>query len=553
MIKKFKINKNLLLFITFVIFLFSNFSLDLTEDRRYTIQDCSLKILDSIDENIELIFFIDGKLPYDLIFFKENIKNYIDSLNSKKNKIKYKFIDFESLKDDDRKFFYKIFKEKKINPTTLIFKKDKDHTVERIIYPAVVIKYKEKIDVFNIFSKNNFSDLKKIVNDSISNLEFTIISSIKRITSKKKKIALLRSHGTASDLILKDCIEIIKNNYQYIEFFLEKNSIISPKDFESLIIVDPVNKFCEEELYNLDQYLMQGGNLIFFLNPMTVDMNSLERDENISVEKNTGIEIFLYKYGIILNSDLVQDIQCSKYPIVLGKIGNRNNISNIKWPFFPIITHFEDHQITNGLDAIYAQFCSSISFFEQEDQKINFIPLFFTSQNTFVSKSPIFFNKKFIKLDLDKNFYETGHIILSAIIEGEFSSIFLNSIILPKNSKESFISHGKSKIFLGSSSSFIKNIYHENLNSIFPMGYDPFEKRELSNQIFFINLLNFFSQEKDFLSLKNKRKKINILNIYLIEDYKKIIQISLLLLPIILNSCLFLFFLFLRRRKKIKF
>jgi hypothetical protein len=98
--------------------------------------------------------------------------------------------------------------------------------------------------------------------------------------------------------------------------------------------------------------------------------------------------------------------------------------SQVKFPFIPIVTQFNDHPITKGLEQVILAFCSPITYVG--DTSIQFTPIAFTSENSGLLNAPLMFdiNKKWMKPDfLDGQQVVAG--VLSGVNSNEFSRIAL--------------------------------------------------------------------------------------------------------------------------------
>jgi len=68
----------------------------------------------------------------------------------------------------------------------------------------------------------------------------------------------------------------------------------------------------------------------------------------------------LFQIWSAYQSRLIEDRVSGKYPIVVGNAGNRPQIMQLDWPFFPLINQYGEHPITRNMDAVVTKFISSI-------------------------------------------------------------------------------------------------------------------------------------------------------------------------------------------------
>lgn len=506
--------------------------IDITRDKRYSFPKCYKKFISEISDIVKINIYISGKLPHDLQFFKEKINETISFFCNFTNKINYTFIDLDQLEDSEKYELIKFFKNKGESPTTLQVKTGK-RTIERNIYPVAVINFQDKKEIIPLLEASKFSTLREIVGESLEDIEYKIVSAIEKLSSPKKKILILQSHYSPNNLYLKDLISVINERYIAEDLFLNETNFISPDEAAAIFIIGPQKKFSDEELYVLDQYLMRGGRLIFFLDGLKINLDKIYSNKNFAFPTETGLEIFLEKYGFQLHPKIIQDIQCSKYPFIVGNIGNQPNISLVSWTFFPIFTHFGEHKIMNNIDSLYCQFASSIGAEESTEKKAT--GLIFTSSNSLSTEAPIYVNLDAMAFDPNPESYYESYIPIAGILEGEFESAFKNELLLPNNAnKENFISKSLStKIFLAGSSSLALNQESRSSKEILPLGFDLFSKKQHSNKPFIRNLINFICDNSKIV-YKKKLKTIYYLDTATCQKYKILIQFIVFAVPIFL-------------------
>ncbi|MEJ5359308.1 MAG: Gldg family protein [Desulfobacterales bacterium] len=82
-----------------------------------------------------------------------------------------------------------------------------------------------------------------------------------------------------------------------------------PEDIACLLVVKPREAFSDWELYQLDQFLMRGKSLAFFLDPFE-EVQAPGQASHLPIE--TGLEPLLAHYGVRLERAIVLDEHCYK-------------------------------------------------------------------------------------------------------------------------------------------------------------------------------------------------------------------------------------------------
>ena len=148
----------------------------------------------------------------------------------------------------------------------------------------------------------------------IETLDSSIDESLKALASNVNSVAYVTGHG---ELALSDeqsgasaLSSILSEHYSLKEVNLSESDI--PLSVSCVMINGPKTPFTQTELYKLDQFLMNGGNLLMFLDPFDPDP---QRDENgmpVYTPLDTGLDKLLEKYGIAVNREYVMDEKCAE-------------------------------------------------------------------------------------------------------------------------------------------------------------------------------------------------------------------------------------------------
>ena len=112
----------------------------------------------------------------------------------------------------------------------------------------------------------------------------------------------------------------------------------------------------------IDQYIMHGGKLLWAVDNLYASMDSLQRSSGSFVAFDMGLELDeqLFKYGVRITRDLLQDLECDKVPSVIGSIGDKPQIELLPWPYAPLLRNTGDHPISKNLDFVLSSFPQTI-------------------------------------------------------------------------------------------------------------------------------------------------------------------------------------------------
>lgn len=204
----------------------------------------------------------------------------------------------------------------------------------------------------------SYADKKEVlpVIKSVDNLEYELTSAIRKLTtSKLKKIGFLAGHGEPSlQEDLKQALSLIEKNYVTTAVdFSQKKEI--PEDVDTLIILTPTKKLEEDELFAIDQFLMKGKSLAFFVGTVQVDLQSFQANN-----LDHGLDKLMKQYGITLNQNLILDMQ-NKRIQVASQQGQFRVQNIINYPLIPVLTDFDkSNSLTGRLDSLPLPFACSL-------------------------------------------------------------------------------------------------------------------------------------------------------------------------------------------------
>ena len=569
-------NRHQNIFIIFIIIIlvnvisnFFSFDIDLTEDKKYTLSDNSKKILSQVDDILTIKVYLEGELPTGFQMLSSSINDFLINCKNENSQIQFEFINPNDNNESKKQEIFTQLQSQGLFPTDLTIKKTSE-TSRKIIFPGAIMYFKEKRESVNLL-ENNFSlSPQENINNSIENVEFHLISTINKILNNRKdNIAFLKGNGELLSTQTFDITNSVNNdnnnlNYYYNveEFDLKKfefDSINNQPDislqlknlnrYKVIIIAKPTIPFNKLDKFLIDQYIMNGGKLLLLIDGVNASIDSINNQNGYFISKKNDLNLDdqLFKYGVRINSDLVQDLRSTEIPIVTGYSNNRPIQELFKWPYYPLISSKSNHPITNNLDGIKSDFISSIDTLKNNIKKTILLE---SSNNSRLVQSPSKVSLGIIENPPPAESYNKENIPLAVLLTGKFTSVFKNRIV-PKNNEINFKSSSDStSIIIVSDGDLIANEVSSSGNA-FPLGYDKFINYTFDgNKKFIINAIQYLNDQNGLIKLRSKNIKLRLLNNDIISNYKMPITIINLILPILI----FLFLIFIINQKnKLKY
>jgi gliding-associated putative ABC transporter substrate-binding component GldG len=319
----------------------------------------------------------------------------------------------------------------------------------------------------------------------------------------------------------------------------------------------PTQPFTDRQKLKLDQYVMNGGKIVWMIDRLYAEMDSLMRKQGdfIAYDRNLNIEDLLFKYGVRINPDLVQDLVCDKIPLVVGSIGDKPQMELVDWPYFPLLSSASDHSITKGLNQVLSIFPNSIDTIKVPN--ITKTILLQTSANSRKLVTPAMVSLNSVKTEDDLKTFDKAHIPIAVLLEGKFSSLYSNR--LPKSTIDSFTDVYQQpflssalvpgKMIVVADADIATNVYAPQGEADLEMGYNKFTQAQYANKDFILNCIEYLTNSSGILATRSKEYTLRLLDAKKIDSDKTFWQLINIGLPIILVLLFGFLFQALRRRK----
>jgi ABC-2 type transport system permease protein len=572
-----KANKHIsvVLLIVLVLFIniltsFINWNIDLTADKKYSFAKESTSIINSLDDKLFIKVYLEGDFPAE---FKKLQKSTEDLLKRFKaianNNIDFEFINPNNVANENEKLdLFKQLVKLKLSPTDLEIKKE-GKQVNQIIFPGAIIYYKDKQAAVNFLKQSPGESPGSNINTSIEALEYEFASAIQHLTiNRLTKIAFLEGNGELSEQQVYDITESVLDDnfnlsyyYKVDRFNIKEFAIDSAtmlpdlsrqiallNTYKAIIIAKPTTPFNNLEKLLIDQYIMQGGKVLWLLDGVKASMDSLQNKSGTFIaSKNTlNIDDQLLSYGVRINANLIQDLRSTKIPIITGYSNNKPQQSFFSWPYSALLVSDSKHAVSKGLDGIKCEFVSSIDTIKNNIQKTI---LLHSSKESRLNPAPSKISLGILKNPPTPNSYNKEFLPIAILLEGEFESVFKDKLV-QKNQQIQFIEKSvNTKMIVISDGDMIANDL-SNSGGIYPLGYDKNIKFTYpGNKHFLINAVQYLCGDNGLSHLKVKEHSLRMLDKKKVQKNKFIIQLINIALPILLLLLFALFFVRFKKRK----
>lgn len=533
---------------------------DLTEDNRFTLADQTVELVEELQDVVEFKVYLTGEhLPADLSRIKQAIEENLQELNELSDGyIEYEFVDLYGSIEDKDELNKELFRVQKLGITImpLSFPNAKGE-LERFNVPlGAEVFYDGNMVPLKFVEQNIKGSKNNTYKKAIESLEYEISNAIKKLVNPiSKKVAVLQGHGELGQYEIQDLATSLFEYYKTGPITLKDQYNIERVDaltgIDLLIIAKPQFAFSEKEKYVLDQYIMNGGKTIWMVDgTFGAELDSLRQSGIIFVSQtNTGLSPLLYKYGAKVNTDIIEDLQCTQIPIMTTANTDNGRPQMFSWIYNPVVVSNTNHIITKNLDPIKLEFASSIDTVPAEG--VDHTVLYQTSGRNRFKKTPTRVGFQETASGIKQELFKSPGKPVAVLLEGNFPSYFKNRISPKFASKAAFVDQSKqNKMIVISDGDIAKNWFVK--GQMMPIGTNEYSNNFYDNKKFVLNCINYLTDDTDLITVRSKNVQMRLLDAKKVKENKSNIVLLNMAAPsgIILIIALIIFWI--RKRKYAK-
>jgi ABC-2 type transport system permease protein len=537
---------------------FRLFRIDFTAEKRYTLSDASIRLLEKMEHPLLAELYLEGDIPPGFRRLKTAVEEeMLDIQQYSKNSIYVRRIDpYKEVPASERKEYFNSLLRQGITWTDLRIKTEQGITT-KLVFPSLVLKYQDRNCVINLLKNDPALPAEENLNRSVERLEFELMNAIVTLMRETPvHVAFLEGHQEADSLQVSDFSNTLAAWYKVSR--VQCSTLLSnPDNIKVLIVANPQSRFPESDKLILDQYLMKGGKLIWLIDPVKVSLDSLsEGMTTLAMPVDLNLRDQLYRYGIRLNNDLIQDAECMQIRVNTAPLGASPHYSLASWYFSPLLHPLQSHAVGKNVAPIASEFVSSLDTVG-ENQSIRKQILLSSSSFSRKNEAPLQVSLRMIDAAPSRDFFNRSNLPVGILLEGKFSSVFNNRIIdkagLPAGFQ--FIPESvPTKMALFTDGGLISNKVNRTTQvpTTLPLGYDRVTKITFGNRDFFLNLVQYLSDDASLSELKNKSWQIRLLDKVKLNEQDAYLRWLNLLIPLMLILAVGVLFAWIRKRRNEK-
>lgn len=533
-----------------IILTYSGIRLDLTKEKRYTLSDNTIKVLESVKKPLTVEVYLEGDFPASFKQLQSEMKFMLEEFRKINPKIDFKFIDPIKTKMSQDTLMA-------LGMQPSILPDVKDGKISQItLFPYAVIKHGNDGVSIPLVVQQAGIDADQQLTRSIEGLEYNLISNIKNIAAaKRKKIGILVNHDELNPDEFQGFVQLAMENYDAGPIIPKNQTELSLEDvpllkqMSALVIAKPRKAFTDNEKVILDQYIMNGGKTLWMIDAVNAEMDTLTRSKKVMpFPVDINMTDFFFNYGLRINPALVKDVKkFALLRLVTGEVSGNPQYTSLPWPYYPLGIAENNNPVTKNINPVKFEFPTSIDTLGGR-KNIKTKVLFESSERTLLKQVPNYVDlKEIASVDsLGQMEKPSTPKIFAVALEGKFNSAYASRI--ERKSYPGFkTSSPENKMIVIADGDVGRNKVIK--GKPLPLGVDLLTNEQFGNEQFLRNALDYLLDDSNLMELRNRNIEERLLDRQRITEEKSTWQWLNLLLPLAIIGLIGGLFFWLRKKK----
>jgi ABC-2 type transport system permease protein len=527
---------------------------DLTSEKRYTLSDYTKSTLRKLPGRISITVYLHGDLNIPFRKMEQSLHELLDEFSiCAGNHLTYEFIDpFDGETAQAKEKMMNKLYNKGLRATNII-NQEQGESTEKLVFPGALIAMKDTVPL-NFLKTNPAVSAEENINRSIQAFEFELMRAITSLVADStEKVAFTEGHGEFNEYQVRDLTEELGWYFQVDRGQINGTPGILDS-YKAVIIAGPTQPFPEKDKLVIDQYLMQGGNLLWFVDMTNAMFDSLVNQGNMmAMIRILNIEDILFRYGVRINPMLVQDVQCNMIPVNVALAGNQPDFRPAPWLYSPLLQPSHDHPVSRNLNMVRSEFVSFIDTLAAR-RDIRKTVLLHTSEYSKKVTVPVMISLEEVRLVPQPVYFTDPFLPVSVMLEGCFESAFRyrQGSSAFADSARTFLELGSpAKMMVTADADIIRNDVRPTPQGMIvsPLGYDRYTRQTYGNKEFIVNALQYMTGHEELISLRSREISLRLLNKTRLKKHRNYWVILNTALPPLVVCLLGLIYHMVRKRK----
>ncbi|MBK3518512.1 gliding motility-associated ABC transporter substrate-binding protein GldG [Carboxylicivirga marina] len=524
------------------------FRVDLTSEKRYTLTTTSREFMNDLSSELYVKVYLEGELNSGFRRLSNASREMLEEFKSEAGRsMHFEFVNFEEQSSEDKKSLIEELAEFGFEPQSVFENAEDGLQIQSYVFPYALVYYKERIVGVNLLDNLPSRSGAENLNTSIESLEYKFTSAFRKLISEEKsKIAFLEGHGELDELDVIEATDALSAYYQVDRGQIGNDASVL-NAYKAIIIAKPSKPFSEKDKFVLDQYLMNGGRLLYLIDAVNVTLDSLRQSpQTLGLYNDVNLDDQLFRYGVRVNPVLIEDIQAGRILMNANPQG-QTQLVPVPWLYSPLLGASQNHPITRNINLVRGGFAGTIDTVGN-NLNISRHILLRSSQYTKLNKTPVFISMADVNKQPKQQEFNAPYQTVAVVQEGKFPSVFKN-----RNIPEGLSGVGDirtesrvTRMMVVADGDIIRNDvrFKQSNPKIERLGYDEGSGQMFGNKDFIVNAVNYLCDEDGWMQLRGRHLTLRLLDKQKLSEgtsWLKWLNVVLPILLVCLGSVLFIY------------
>jgi ABC-2 type transport system permease protein len=285
---------------------------------------------------------------------------------------------------------------------------------------------------------------------------------------------------------------------------------------------------------------MQGGKVIWLIDPVQVSLDSLSKGHTtMAFPRDLNLGDQLFRYGIRLNYNLLQDVDCARIRVNTAPPGNPPQFTLHPWYYSPLLVPADNHPLSRNLNRVLTEFVSSADTLPGNPE-VRKTVILSTSPYARAVQTPSTVSLLNIDNPPARELFNQSFITAGVLLEGSFVSVFRNrmleSIGLPDNQVISESLPTKMVVIADGGMIINQVDYSTNPPRVQELGLDRASGQVFGNREFLLNTVLYLNDDRGIMQLRTRTQQLRLLDKVRLREEKSIWQWINVLVPLVLTG-----------------
>ncbi|MDR2963286.1 MAG: gliding motility-associated ABC transporter substrate-binding protein GldG [Bacteroidales bacterium] len=517
---------------------------DLTQDNRYTLSPTSKEILRNLNDTIRFSVYLQGDLPVAYSRMRREISDMLHEFQRLgASRIEILFLDpvAQAKNDKERQEIYRRMVENYgLMPTPISRENSEGKIEQQLIFPSMIVSTPQRFVPVNLLASATGATLEEQIHVAMQQFEYQVIKSIKQLTATERKtVAFITNHGEYPLQYVYDFTMSLRESYN-VERITTRQLWDSIDKYTAVVCAQPITAFSDSSKFILDQYVMQGGSVLFAADNIDLNADTLQRVANVEVTaRDLNVSEVLFNWGARINPAILIDRQSATIPLNVNPPGMAARYEAVPWWYYPLLRPTQaGHSITNNIDVVKAEFASNVDTVEGNGY-IRKTVLLESSSRARLIGLPNTIGFGILNISPTDEFFNRYNVPVAVLLEGQITSLYANRQAPFALQQRTLRKSADSlKIIVMGDANILKNEVNPTSGQPMPLYYYKYaaiDKRQyFGNKEFLLNAMDYLCGEYDLLTIRSREFKIRLLNKNRIKSELVYWKLFNILLPILL-------------------